>query len=158
MADHLSPLLPQHLLQFLPAPSSVSKHIGNINWSPAIRLCWCWLRWSGLDSSPRTGSRSARVDNGFQQIGRCSDLMQAWRPSPSHALGAAGRCPGEAPGAPGRPGGLCRQGVRTNHLAARALLASSLVITPPPMPASSWAGTGLPPCPLLHSRNSADPS
>lgn len=80
-----------------PAPSGVLKHIGNINTSPAICLGWCWLRLYSLDISPRADSGSARVDNGFQQIGHRSDLMQAWRLSPPCALAAAGRClPGRA--------------------------------------------------------------
>lgn len=40
----LPPLPPQRLPRFHPAPRSVLKHAGNINLSPAIHLCCCWLR------------------------------------------------------------------------------------------------------------------
>lgn len=89
----MSPSLPAQLPPtFRPAPSGISKHAENINLSPAIHLSWRWPRQYSLDVSPRAESGSARADNGFQHIGRRSDLMRTWRPRPPPALAAAGCC------------------------------------------------------------------
>lgn len=103
------PPLPQLLPRFHPAPSSASKHVGNINLSPAICLSWCWQRQHSLDISPRADSGSPSVDNGFQQIGQRSDLTRAWRPRPPPALAAAGCCLLGRTLAPRWPGGLSRR-------------------------------------------------
>lgn len=62
---------------------------------------------------PGADSGSARVDNGFQQIGLRSGWMRAWRPGPPHALALLGAAPREGPG-PRGAWGLSRQVVRAD--------------------------------------------
>ena len=133
----LSPLLPQLLPRSLPAPSSVWKHGGDINWSPVIRLSWCGLRQCSLDIFPGADSGSARVDNGFQHIGRPSGWMHAWRSCPAHALAAAGCCPPGGAWAPGRLGAQQAGGQGWSQVSDLQVFPGLPLSSCPPMPAGS---------------------